>query len=484
MRTLRPAFLLALVAFPLAAQDGGGAMVLATPHELQSKALGEQRKVWVHLPDGYESSDDRHPVLLLLDGPDHMLHTAATARHLASNGLIPELILVGVENTDRLRDMTPTRDEDVPMPSQGGAGPFLTFLCDELTPWVDTHYRTRPTRLLIGHSLGGLVAMHALRTRPGFFAGMIAISPSLQWAKQGEVDAIGGWLDTHPSVASSVYITAADETGLVGAAHRAAGLLDVKAPRGLHWKFQHMPEETHMSVPYRSTHDGLRFLFDGWRLEDGAKAYLDGALPGAVASVARARARYGYEYVPKVREQLDIVYHLSEQGEVIAAQRFVADGHLQGCDVPPQIAAMFASVVVGSNAHDGDAERSAQRVELATTFSRMALATNPWQAQARATLRQQGVDVPPAEECELPSEELATYAGEFACGGDVLRVELEAGHLVCAGKQAPSERLFAKAPGEFWTPSGKGVLFREREGRGRSVELVTWERKTFVAVEK
>lgn len=40
----------------------------------------------------------------------------------------------------------------------GGADRFFAFLTDEVSPYVERHYRTAPMRVLAGHSLGGAEA--------------------------------------------------------------------------------------------------------------------------------------------------------------------------------------------------------------------------------------------------------------------------------------------------------------------------------------
>ena len=99
---------------------------------------------------------------------------------------IPELIVVGVPNTDRTRDLTPTRNASRPtggsdpsLRGSGGGDAFLAFLRDELIPTVDAAYRTTDYRILVGHSFGGLMSLHAFLSEPALFQAHLAIDPSV-----------------------------------------------------------------------------------------------------------------------------------------------------------------------------------------------------------------------------------------------------------------------------------------------------------------
>lgn len=135
-----------------------------TTIRLKSTVLGEDRVILVRLPQSYEAGNQRYPVLYLLDGDAHIAHTSATADFLARNGRMSELIVVGIPNTDRTRDLSPTKVSTPgatgapQFPTSGGGDNFLKFLETELIPEIDKTYRTHPYRILAGHSLGGLFA--------------------------------------------------------------------------------------------------------------------------------------------------------------------------------------------------------------------------------------------------------------------------------------------------------------------------------------
>lgn len=107
---------------------------------LKSAVLGEERVVLVRTPAGYETNKLSYPVVYMTDGDVHMGHTASTVDFLARNGRISDLIVVGVANTDRTRDLSPVKSSsknpagELQFPTSGGADNFLKFFETELIP--------------------------------------------------------------------------------------------------------------------------------------------------------------------------------------------------------------------------------------------------------------------------------------------------------------------------------------------------------------
>src|SRR5687768_18290092 len=81
------------------------------PVQLQSKMLDETRTILVRTPASYAAGTRAYPVLYMTDGDRQIGHTAAVVDFLAREGRMPEVIVVGINNTDRTRDLTPTKVE-------------------------------------------------------------------------------------------------------------------------------------------------------------------------------------------------------------------------------------------------------------------------------------------------------------------------------------------------------------------------------------
>src|SRR5215470_5707406 len=189
---------------------------------IHSTVLNEDRVVLVRTPPGYETDKLPYPVLYMTDGDAHMGHTASTIEFLTQNGRIPDLIVVGVTNTDRTRDLTPAKSSDktpagdLRFPTSGGADNFLKFFETELIPEIEERYRVQPYRILAGHSLGGLFAIHAMITKPGLFNSYIAVSPSLQWENGEALKRAETFLKKQKEMKVSLFVSIGNEPGAIG----------------------------------------------------------------------------------------------------------------------------------------------------------------------------------------------------------------------------------------------------------------------------
>lgn len=153
---------------------------------LSSKVLGETRVINVWVPEGYEKNTDSLPVIYMLDGgiKEDFPHVANTLNELIKAQKIPQTILVGVENTQRRKDLTgPTEiEEDKKIAKEiGGSEKFRLFIQEELFPQIQNNYRIKNEKTIIGESLAGLFVIETLLLQPNLFDKYIAFDPSLWW---------------------------------------------------------------------------------------------------------------------------------------------------------------------------------------------------------------------------------------------------------------------------------------------------------------
>lgn len=293
--------------------------------QLKSQVLGEERTVLVRLPPGYAArAGERFPVLYMTDGDAHIQHTSGTVSFLARNARMPEMIVVGITNTDRTRDLTPTRVEQMPgnpnvrFPTSGGADKFLKFIETELIPLVESKYRTQPYRALAGHSLGGLFAVHTMLTKPELFNSYIAVSPSLQWDNFVMIDRVKEFIKSRKEYNRTLFASLGNEPGDIG---DAFGLFQDELKRqqlkGFVWEAVRYDDEDHGSVVLRSHYAGLRKIYDGWQFpRDPATGAVAGGLKGVEEHYRKLSERLSYTVLPPEALMNQVGYQLMGQGNM------------------------------------------------------------------------------------------------------------------------------------------------------------------------
>ena len=270
--------------------------------KLKSAVLGEERTVLVRTPAGYETNKVSYPVLYMTDGDAHMGHTASTIEFLTRNGRISDLIVVGVTNTDRTRDLTPVKSTnknpagELQFPTSGGADNFLKFFETELIPEIEKQYRVQPYRILAGHSLGGLFAIHSMISKPGLFNSYVAVSPSLQWENGEALKRAEDFLSKQKEMKVTLFVSLGNEPGAIGESFDSfKALLAKTSIKGFEWQAERMDDEDHGSVVLRSHYAGLRKIYDGWQgARDPKSGAVIGGLKGADEHYKKLSERFGY----------------------------------------------------------------------------------------------------------------------------------------------------------------------------------------------
>ncbi|ATB50186.1 alpha/beta hydrolase [Corallococcus macrosporus] len=235
------------------------------PHQtftLESAKLKETRHITVYLPPGYAATPEaRFPVLYMPDGglKEDFPHLATTVDAAIRAGELRPLIIVGIENTVRRRDMTgPTTvasDREV-APVIGGSAEFRAFIHEELMPEVERRYRVTRERAIIGESLAGYFIVETFFLQPELFDTYLALSPSLWWNAESLVKEAGERLAARPDLRAGLYVSSADETDIVPAVARLGEVLRASAPPGLKWEVEPRPDLRHDNI-YRKSSPGV-----------------------------------------------------------------------------------------------------------------------------------------------------------------------------------------------------------------------------------
>jgi predicted alpha/beta superfamily hydrolase len=352
--------------------------------------LAEDRQLFVAKPADYDRTTERYPVLYILDAETHFRYATGIVEFLAFADRIPEMIVVGVASGSRerrTRDLTPVSTSEMDQrftPSHGGAANCLSFLTQELVPMIDRNYRTRPYRILVGHSHGGLFASYVLALKPTAFQAYLAIDPSLSWNNGAVVDRIGETLTRTRALRAEFYLAAAHSGDQPDRTIRKlADVLKQKAPVGFRSHFDWMNQETHMSVPLRGLHQGLDTVFDGWHLTSPLQLFEKGGIEAVHEHFRGGGERYGYVKVTSPFIVSMIVAELIWKGELEEASRVLV--HDPKTYPPPW------------NQFDALAKAYADRgaEERAIYFYRESLKANPKNEWAIRKLRELGAEPEP-----------------------------------------------------------------------------------------
>lgn len=270
---------------------------------LKSEVLGEERTVLVRTPAGYETGKERYPVLYMTDGNAQLPHTASTIEFLARNGRMSEFIVVAIANTDRTRDLTPTRvriEGGAQYPTSGGADNFLKFIETELIPEIEKRYRVHPYRVLAGHSFGGLFAIHAMLSRPELFKAYIAVSPSLQWDNELEIKRATDFFKDKKDWNATLFVSLGNEPGPIEESFASfRRLLNNTKINGFEWQAEQMEDEDHGSVVLRSHYMALRKIYSGWQIpRDPESGFFTTDLKSSDEHYKKLSQRFGYTISP------------------------------------------------------------------------------------------------------------------------------------------------------------------------------------------
>lgn len=342
--------LVAVLLFGFSFSQQKAQVVIGTIDSIQSTVLAETRKVWVYVPAKRQAeTGQRYPVVYLLDGDAHFYSVVGMIQQLSQvngNTLCPEMIVVGIPNTDRTRDLTPTHiDADPPFmdsafsKTSGGGERFVSFLEKELIPHIDSTYPTQPYKLLIGHSFGGLTVMNIVANHTELFNAYISIDPSMWWDKMKFLNSTKKTIAEKKVNGRALYLGIANtmEAGMTFASvqkdkspssqHiRSIIELDrfLKAQKrnGLRYASKFYNNDDHSSAPLITTYDALRFIFDSYRFKVSFNDFTDstidlaGKLQKHYAGVTRL---FGYTVAPPEELVNSLGYELLNQKQFAKA---------------------------------------------------------------------------------------------------------------------------------------------------------------------
>jgi predicted alpha/beta superfamily hydrolase len=303
------------------AVQAGEPISIGESYTIDSSVMSEKREILISLPESYDKNKDRkYPVLYLLDGASHFHQSTGIARWLSeSASQIPDLIIVGVPNTNRWRDLSPTPAQDG---SPQGAEKFMAFFEQELMPYIDKQYRTAPYQILSGHSMAGMFGLNVLATKPDLFDAFVLMSPWLlsQDPKTSVLTKSIKFIKSKTQLSKFVYVTLGDEPDLRPSFAELVKAMEQHAPKNFVWKSNVVEGASHMSVVGSSVNDGLQAVFADLQLGLNSATAKKG--PSAIIEYYKtlAKSKYGFDIAvePKLFQMGQRYFELGQSDEAIA----------------------------------------------------------------------------------------------------------------------------------------------------------------------
>jgi len=235
--------------------------------KIESKIVDETRTITVWTPPEYANSESDFPVLYMPDGGinEDFPHIANTLSKLVDNNSIPPILLVGIENTKRRRDLTGpsevAKDGEI-APLSDGSSNFRTFINDELFAEIDRRYRTTDERGIIGESAAGLFVVETLLLKPDMFDFYIAMDPALYWNDRYLVRTAPEHLAKFNKKAIRFWFAGSSAKDIFPHTQALSNILEKQSPSSLSWKYLDKPDEKHNTI-FRSTKEGaVKWILD------------------------------------------------------------------------------------------------------------------------------------------------------------------------------------------------------------------------------
>ncbi|WP_412725534.1 serine hydrolase [Alteromonas sp. D210916BOD_24] len=268
---------------------------------IKSEVLGESRELLIHLPNNYSHyNNTTYPVLYLLDGQRNFAHTVGTLDLLNQSGMAQEMIVIGITNTERTRDFTPTYDESYNQWGiSGGADNFLDFLEKELKPFVTSNYRTNNYAILAGHSLSALFSVYALHERSELFQAYFAFSPSLWWHEEVIFSEAKAFFASGSDLNKYLYINMGNEGGnMLSAYERYAELLKSSVRKGFTFDTELDTSESHNTTALAGMSLALQKQLNSLR---PTGALIQEGIPALEQYYKDLSEKYGFQAKPEYK---------------------------------------------------------------------------------------------------------------------------------------------------------------------------------------
>jgi len=342
MKTFFYSFTLLLFSFCAKAQENNS-FTVGFEKSFPSKILGEERKVWIHIPKSNGGNENtgkgRYPVIYLLDGNANFNDIVSITEFMSNAGLCPPMIVVGILHHSRMNELTFGTDKG--MPGVVGEGEkFMRYVEKELMPYIESNYPTASYKIFIGHSVGGLTVVNTLIHHQDLFDAYISLDGALWWNDQQIVTEAKTILANQHYKGKILFMALANRmergmdtlkvqkdttegTELIRS--NLTFIKDIFKNKTNQLRFQHKYYENddHGSVRLIGEYDALRFIFDYYKLKiynselDDPNFKLDSLF---ITHYKNVSEQIGYLIKPDESQVNGLAYYMLRQKQFIKAE--------------------------------------------------------------------------------------------------------------------------------------------------------------------
>jgi predicted alpha/beta superfamily hydrolase len=269
-------------------------------HNVPSVALGTQKGILVHVPNGYrdEGFDGAYPVMYVLNRAENFILASQVTDYLASKGNIPEMIVVGVPHSGNSRGEYKPYETKEPGKRRPAVDNLRQFFKGELIPFIDKTYRTKPSRILVGHSLAGLFTTDVFLNDPDLFNAYVALSPSYHHGPE-IIGAAKRSMESGRAQQKSVFYSniGGDEFyKIFDQYRRMQSVFKNHAPDSVRWTMKEIDNNSHRVMPLIGLYDGLTTIYAGYNLS--MPQFRHQRYQGIIDHYNKLSEEMGYTYQP------------------------------------------------------------------------------------------------------------------------------------------------------------------------------------------
>ncbi|PTM01777.1 MAG: hypothetical protein DA407_15665, partial [Bacteroidetes bacterium] len=171
-------------------------ITIGTNHTIQSSILNQDRTIQIYVPEDYDQSNEKCPVIYVFDSQKYFLNAIAYQQNLRFNKETPGFIVVGIKTTNEERTKLYNTE----------SSNFSNYLENELIPFIDRNYRTLESeRVFFGWERAAAFGVEVFASKPNLFKAYFIASPTFLTAKR--ISDVGELLDKTPSLNNYLYFT-------------------------------------------------------------------------------------------------------------------------------------------------------------------------------------------------------------------------------------------------------------------------------------